>query len=103
MCHVQWVCGTTPHPQQGGKRPLAAAQLAVVAQAAALTGAKRTRADAEVDASDPGVEVAPGVVKRRVLNPHKAVVDGTAVAENISQVRAGWRQGPGTSPAAPCQ
>ena len=77
------------YPNQGGKRPLAAAQLAAVAQAAALTAGKRVRADAEVDAADPGTEVAPGVVKRRVLNPHKAVLDGSAVAENISQVGLG--------------
>jgi hypothetical protein len=73
------------HTSQGNKR---AAQLAV-AQAAALAGAKRIRTDAEVDASDPGVEVAPGAVKRRVINPHKPVLDGTASAENISQVNTG--------------
>lgn len=50
----------------------------------------------EVDAADPGVEVAPGVRKRRVLNAHRPVVEGTAAAENISQVgREGARGGSG--------
>ncbi|GBF90677.1 hypothetical protein Rsub_02976 [Raphidocelis subcapitata] len=65
----------------GSKR--AAAALAA-AQAAGLTG-KRGRGDAEVVAADPGEEVAPSVRKRRVLNPHRAAVEGGATAENISQ------------------
>lgn len=67
--------------EAAGKR---AAQLAAHAAAA---GAKRGRGDAEVDASDPGQEIVPGVVKRRVLNAHRPVVEGTALAENVSQVR----------------
>lgn len=70
----------------------AAAQL-VAAQAAALAGAKRARGDAEVDTSERGVEVAPGIIKRRVLNPHGPVVDGTAPAENLSQVWQQWDAG----------
>ena len=63
----------------------AAAQLAA-AQAAALAGVKRSRGDAEIDTAEPNVEVAPGAFKRRVLNPHGPAVDGSAAAENISQV-----------------
>lgn len=73
----------TPQAKSG-----AAAQL-VAAQAAALAGTKRARGDAEVDMAERGVEVAPGVIKRRVLNPHGTAVDGTALAENISQVGGG--------------
>jgi hypothetical protein len=89
-----------PPPQpQAGKRALATeAQLvaaqAAAAQAAALAGAKRGRTDAEVDATDPGVQVAPGVFKRRVANPYKPAVDGTAAAENISQARGPPARGP---------
>ena len=61
---------------------------AEAAEAAALAGAKRLRTDTEVDESVPGQEVAPGVFKRRVVNPYRPVVDGTAAAENISQARA---------------
>ena len=64
------------------------------AQAAALVGAKRGRGDKEVDEADPGDQVAPGVLKRRVINPHRPAVNGTAAAENISQVgRAMMGQG----------
>jgi hypothetical protein len=73
-----------PPPDPPSPQVKRSAQLAA-AQAAAAAGAKRPRGDAEVDASDPGQEVAPGVLRRRVMNPHRPVVEGTTAAENISQ------------------
>lgn len=90
---LRWHAGGEPsrpaHVPPPQAKSGAAAQL-VAAQAAALAGTKRARGDAEVDLTERNVEVAPGVFKRRVLNPHSTAADGTALAENISQVgRAG--------------
>jgi SWI/SNF related-matrix-associated actin-dependent regulator of chromatin subfamily C len=66
---------------EAGKRSAAAHLEAVQA-----VPAKRPLSDVEVDAADPGQEVAPGVFKRRVLNVHRPVLEGTMAVENVSQV-----------------